>query len=341
MSFVSRLTCPYCRTLLNPGAMVCHACGAVRGGRPFSLLLILIAFPLAGFVVMFTAFALIGPAMGMPGILLSFFGTWFGLAVWHGVERSQMHWTLPSVGAVVREGVPEIVRDSAEDKVCPKCAERVKRAASVCRFCGFDFAAPRVIGGESASGGAIIEVSPAATGGSGPSVVMDPPRPDWMTGSEAASAARGNHVVMWSPPHEEDQMPPPPARSEVSMPAVVVLVILGLVVGGAFALRPGETPKAAAPAVAPAPPPVIPGGKIMALPEKERVAEVQRGLALLGFDVGAADGVMGAKTRAAIAQFRSRRGLPAGEVDRNFAAMLEAALADKWVADTLGSSRPR
>lgn len=339
MSFVGRLTCPYCRTLLNPGAMVCHACGAVRGERPVSFLLIAIVFPVVGFIAGLTAFGVSGHAIGAGGFMLVFVGTWGGLSIWHGVERSRMHWTLPSVGAVVREGVPEIVRDSAEDKVCPKCAERVKRAASVCRFCGFDFTAPRVVGGAIAGGATIIDVSPAATGGSGPSVVMDPPRPDWMTGSEAASAARGNHVVRWSPPHEEEA-PPPPAPRKVPAPAVVVLIILGLVVGGAWALRPGETSKVPPPALS-RPPAVIPGEKTMALPEKERIAEVQRGLAKLGFDVGAADGVMGAKTRAAIAQFRSRRGLPSGEVDRDFAAMLEAALADKWVADTLGPARTR
>lgn len=32
---------------------------------------------------------------------------------------------------------------SADEKTCPRCAETVKAAAQVCRFCGFDFAGQR------------------------------------------------------------------------------------------------------------------------------------------------------------------------------------------------------
>jgi hypothetical protein len=31
------------------------------------------------------------------------------------------------------------VSSASEEKTCPKCAERVKRAATVCRFCGHNF----------------------------------------------------------------------------------------------------------------------------------------------------------------------------------------------------------
>jgi hypothetical protein len=40
------------------------------------------------------------------------------------------------------EGEPAAVSESgsaAATKVCPKCAEEVKAAATVCRFCGFEF----------------------------------------------------------------------------------------------------------------------------------------------------------------------------------------------------------
>lgn len=38
----------------------------------------------------------------------------------------------------------------ADEKTCPRCAETVKAAAQVCRFCGFDFAsAPRIVADES------------------------------------------------------------------------------------------------------------------------------------------------------------------------------------------------
>ena len=29
---------------------------------------------------------------------------------------------------------------SVEEKICPKCAERIKAAALVCHFCGYEFA---------------------------------------------------------------------------------------------------------------------------------------------------------------------------------------------------------
>lgn len=40
---------------------------------------------------------------------------------------------------VAVESVPSLSETSAEVKVCPDCAEEVKGAARVCRFCGYQF----------------------------------------------------------------------------------------------------------------------------------------------------------------------------------------------------------
>ena len=37
---------------------------------------------------------------------------------------------------------PAVTSDTGDSKVCPRCAESVKRAAQVCRFCGHEFGAP-------------------------------------------------------------------------------------------------------------------------------------------------------------------------------------------------------
>lgn len=319
MRVVERLTCPFCRSRLNPGAVACHGCGAVRGGRPVSYVLILLVFPIVAAIVTVAMSGVLGPdRMGGGGILLVFFGSWIGFAMLHGAMRSRIHWTLPSVGAVHREGEPEIHRDLADDRRCPACAEMVKSAALKCRFCGFDFAAPRTIGGEAArsDAGPIVDV---------PSTV----------------AARGNRVVIWperAAPSGLALPPPPPRRSLVPY-LLAVAAVLGIANWHFAPDR--DTASAASSSTARPTPPEIPGARLMAKPERERIAEVQRLLSLLGYDVGSPDGVAGAKTRAAIARFRAAKRMPPGDIDRDLAAMLEAAAADKWVADTLGPKPKR
>jgi hypothetical protein len=53
---------------------------------------------------------------------------WVGALVWSFV--------IPETGAL--DPFPLM----GDTKVCPRCAERVKRAAFVCRFCGYEFGPP-------------------------------------------------------------------------------------------------------------------------------------------------------------------------------------------------------
>lgn len=48
---------------------------------------------------------------------------------------------LPRRGAAALAAA-DAALDPAETKVCPRCAETVRRAAAICRFCGYTFAAP-------------------------------------------------------------------------------------------------------------------------------------------------------------------------------------------------------
>lgn len=76
------------------------------------------------------------------------------------------------------------------------------------------------------------------------------------------------------------------------------------------------------------------------------VAAAQRALAALGYDPGPADGVMGARTRAAIVAFQRDRGLPTtGAVDEATAAALRSSLARQAPAPDgkpppVGEARP-
>jgi hypothetical protein len=317
MPVVERLTCPFCRSHLNPGAVACHGCGAVRGSRPVSYLLILIAFPLLAVIVTVTMFGVLGPdRMSAGGILLVFVCTWFGLVGLHASSRSQMHWTLPSVGAVHREGTPEIHRELADDKRCPQCAEMVKSAALKCRHCGFDFS-------PAADRSGVIDLAPSSDGTYAAPAARRPVE-IW------EASPRQNHVIKDSPsasPAPSLSLPAPGARRSLVGYLIGIAAVLGV---ATWLLAPDRDASVSAiSASARTTPAPIPGEQLMSKPERERIAEVQRLLGQLGYEIGGADGVMGSKTRTAITQFRSRQGMPAGDIDRNFAAMLEAAVADK------------
>ena len=68
-----------------------------------------------------------------------------------------------------------------ETKVCPDCAEDVKAAARVCRFCGFRFDA----GDEPA-------VVPAALAAESPSIIDEAPVGDAATSSESPEGSRSS-----------------------------------------------------------------------------------------------------------------------------------------------------
>ena len=59
---------------------------------------------------------------------------------------------------------------------------------------------------------------------------------------------------------------------------------------------------------------------------RRRIADIQRGLASLGYDPGPADGILGPKTRAAVRAFQAREGLPVtGTVSASLVAALRSA----------------
>jgi len=60
--------------------------------------------------------------------------------------------------------------------------------------------------------------------------------------------------------------------------------------------------------------------------ENKQVVEAQKLLSLLGYNVGGADGIIGAKTREAIKEFQSKQGLPQdGKVSSQLIAKLRRA----------------
>ena len=60
---------------------------------------------------------------------------WIAALVW---ALTKPHVVLASRPGQVEGGETLTARNSAE-KVCPRCAERVKMAAIVCRYCGYEF----------------------------------------------------------------------------------------------------------------------------------------------------------------------------------------------------------
>lgn len=74
---------------------------------------------------------------------------------------------------------------------------------------------------------------------------------------------------------------------------------------------------------------------------KEEKLDVQKALLELGYDVGAIDGIIGTKTRAAIRQFQKDQGLKADAiVGENTAAAMNAALSGRQAVDVGDSAEP-
>jgi hypothetical protein len=73
--------------------------------------------------------AIIAPARGRSAI------GWLVLGILFSVFALIVLLALPS-----RKTAADIPRPyAADEKTCPQCAEQVKRAARVCRFCGYKF----------------------------------------------------------------------------------------------------------------------------------------------------------------------------------------------------------
>jgi len=84
------------------------------------------------FIPAFVAFSRQHPHRG-PILLVNIFAGWtlFGWV-------AALIWSLASPTG----GSFDPFEAGGESKICPRCAERVKRAALMCRFCGYDFTPP-------------------------------------------------------------------------------------------------------------------------------------------------------------------------------------------------------
>ncbi len=86
-------------------------------------------------------------------------------------------------------------------------------------------------------------------------------------------------------------------------------------------------PQSASSPASPSPGPAATAAPTVPPPDRELVIQAQRHLAELGYQVGAADGVAGARTRAAIASFRRSNGIGSGEgIDKPVVDALAAAV---------------
>lgn len=339
MSVVARLRCPYCQTLLNPGAFVCHGCGAVRGQRTISWLAILLGFPLLAFCIAL----FVGGIFGAPAFPPAFLAIWVGAIVLHVLDRKRIQWARGAAAGsmIIEEGIPQGRIESAEDKLCPQCAETVKRAAKVCRHCGFTFEAP------ASSGPQMIDVSPGAGSASA---------------RAAGDGAGGYRRESYRMPELDDQppaLPPPPPTfwqswGGYAVPAGVAVVLVVL-----YLLRPPSAPPVEAAKTSPSPPTAPaavavsapsspPSNRGVALPslgpimlDRTQIGAVQKQLAGLGYDVGGADGTVGPKTRAAVKAFRQAAGLSGEALDTDLLAAVEDAAAKKRLEGMIGPAPRR
>lgn len=189
MSTVERLSCPYCRTLLNPGAFVCHGCGAARGVRQNSPLVMFLVFPAISIGLAWLM------TLGKVALGLAILAALVAYAVMIGIYRNRPRGVEWARGAeagnmVVEEARPMGRVESVEDKVCPQCAETVKRAAKICRFCRHEFEpAGMVIDGEA------VMVGPAPEPRA-PIYAPAEPQPTARSSADATAAAPSSH---WRP----------------------------------------------------------------------------------------------------------------------------------------------
>jgi hypothetical protein len=108
--------------------------------------------------------------------------------------------------------------------------------------------------------------------------------------------------------------PPPPVPSAEPAPIPPV----------ALPQSPAPSEPVAALPPAPSPPPVAPPAPLTL--DRQVIARVQFFLEQLGYSVGVADGVMGRRTKTAVAAFRRSHGLPPGEdIDGRLFDALELA----------------
>jgi hypothetical protein len=109
-----------------------HA-GIIGAGAVFIILASLILGLIFYFVPSFVAFARRHPQRGWI-LLVNIFAGWTFIG-WVGA----LIWTF-----ITPDGQFEPFASPDEFKTCPRCAEKIKRAAFVCRFCGYEFGGPPI-----------------------------------------------------------------------------------------------------------------------------------------------------------------------------------------------------